>query len=300
MKSKINFQMYSSISPRYIRPLLLQLEFGQWYTFAEMKEKLRQNGLQVEGSEIVIHNANAWTLLGLGERKNEINGSRKILFRINKLGRQLQETYSTNQDLFFDLMHYFLYTAWLRSNNPLYGRFWIYSSVCDYLWNSSPGVVENIDITGMLQIDSNIVFSNFQPKFSMRSVRTVYPWLESLTPPFLSKQSGKQTLFSTRRNSCTPQLFHLAVDLIYSNKQLKYGTSMAIGDEEIKAICRTCLLDEGQFWEMADRTKMIIRGVDIRQGQFSTSIALEIKPQWIDLPNYTNDIEFDGFEGEEE
>lgn len=75
---------------------------------------------------------------------------------------------------------------------------------------------------------------------------------------------------------------------------------MAIGDEEIKSVCRVCLLDEGQFWEMADRTKMIIRGVDIRRGQFSTSIALEMKPQWIDLPDYADEIEFDGFEGEEE
>jgi hypothetical protein len=50
---------------------------------------------------------------------------------------------------------------------------------------------------------------------------------------------------------------------------------------------------------MVDRTKMIIRGVDIRRGQFSTSIALEMKPQWIDLPDYTQEIEFEGLEGEE-
>ena len=68
---------------------------------------------------------------------------------------------------------------------------------------------------------------------------------------------------------------------------------MAIGDEEIKNVCKACLLDEKQFWEMADRTKMIIRGVDIRRGQFSTSIVLEIRPQWIDLPDYSNEIEID-------
>jgi len=300
MISKVNFQLYSSVSPRYIQPLFLQLEFGQWYSSSDLKEILRQNGLHVEGSDIVIHNINAWTLLQIGERKNEFVGGRKILFRINKLGKQLQETFSTNQELFFDLMHYFLYSTWLRSNSPTHGRFWIYTSACDYLWNTAPGIVENIDITGLLQVDSQKVFPNHQPKFSTRSVRKVYPWLGLLMPSFLSKQSGGHNLLSMKRNSCTPQLFHVAVDLVYSKKQLKYGTSMAIGDEEIKSICRVCLLDEGVFWEMADRTKMIIRGVDIRRGQFSTSIALEMKPQWIDLPDYTNDIEFDGFEGEEE
>ena len=74
---------------------------------------------------------------------------------------------------------------------------------------------------------------------------------------------------------------------------------MALGDEEIESICKVCLLSSEKFWEMVDRTKMIIRGVDIRRGQFSTSIALEMKPQWIDLPDYTQEIEFEGLEGEE-
>ena len=69
--------------------------------------------------------------------------------------------------------------------------------------------------------------------------------------------------------------------------------------KKLNDICRVCLLDEKQFWEMADRTKMIIRGVDIRRGQFSTSIVLEMKPQWIDLPDYSNEIELEnGFDGE--
>lgn len=288
------------MTTRYIQPLFLQLDPDQWYSSIELRDILRHNGLHVDGSDIVTHNINAWTLLKIGERNDEIIGKRKINFRINKLGRQLQETYSTNQELFFDLIHFLLYSIWIKSNNPIYGRFWIYTSVCNYLWDHAPCIVDNTNITGMLQLESQLVFPNYQPKFSARSVRTVFPWLGLLTPSFLNKHSGKQNLFSTKRISCTPQLFHLALDLVYNQKLLKYGTSMAIGDEEIRSVCRVCLLEEGQFWEMADRTKMILRGVDIRRGQFSTSIALEMKPLWIDLPDYSNETEVNDFEGDEE
>jgi hypothetical protein len=264
-----------------------------------MVEIIRSKGFDVEGSDIVLQNVNAWSLLQFGDRKNEDVGSRKTLFRVNLLGKQLQETYSTNQELFFDIIHYFLYSAWYISGNPILGRFWIYYSVCDYLWRTSPNIVTNNEIAGLLQLSSQNVFPEYQPKFPIRSIRAVYPWLGSLTPPFLTKQAGIQSLVPIRRNSCSPQLFHLALDLIYRKKQLKYGTSMALGDEEIESICKVCLLSSEKFWEMVDRTKMIIRGVDIRRGQFSTSIALEMKPQWIDLPDYTQEIEFEGLEGEE-
>jgi len=299
MKSKINFQFYNQVAPRYIQPLFLQVEVGAWYSSNELKDLLRSS-FDVDGKEIVYHNIETWALIGLGEFKIENYQGRKSYFRLSSLGKQIQETYSTNQELFFELMHFLFYSPWKVSPIPQLGKFWVYSRACDILWDNAPNQMDSFGLAGILQQESQEVFPTHSPKFSERGVRSVFPWLAALTPPFLLKKSTQREFLSSKRAYCSPQLFHLAIDLLYNQKQLKYGTSMAIGDEEIKSICRICLLDEGQFWEMADRTKMIIRGVDIRRGQFSTSIALEMKPQWIDLPDYTNEIEFDGFEGEEE
>jgi hypothetical protein len=193
-----------------------------------------------------------------------------------------------------------MYSAWYRSRDPKLGKFWLYASVCNNLWDLSPNPTDTFEITGTLQLEAQKAFREYEPKFAARSIAAIYPWLGALTPPFLVKGTNRSQLFSSKRDSCSPQLFHLAIDLLYTQKYLKYGTSIAIGNDEIRSICEVCLLNENKFWEMADRTKMVIRGVDIRRGQFSTSIALEMKPQWIDLPDYTNEIEFDGFEGEEE
>jgi len=299
MEPRPSFLFLNHISPRYLQPLFLQLEYGIWYSSSEMKMLLRQNGLDIEGSNIVQANIDAWSLLGFGERKLENQEGRKVYFRTTELGKQLQQTYSTNQELFFDLIHYFMYSAWYRSRNPKLGKFWLYASVCNYLWDLSPNPTDTFEITGVLQLEAQNTFRKYEPKFAARSVTAIYPWLGSLTPPFLIKETNRPQLFSSKRASCTPQLFHLAVDLLYARKNLKYGTSIAIGDDEIKSISKGCLIDENKFWEMTDRAKMVIRGMDIRRGQFGTSIALEMKPQWIDLPDYTNEIEFDGFEGAE-
>jgi hypothetical protein len=298
MKSKINFEFSNHISPRYIHPLFLQLNQGVWYSTPEMADMLRNNGLGVEGSNIVQGNVQAWTLLRFGDKK--IDGH-KLYFRINDFGSVLQQIYSTNQELFFDLIHYFMYSVWHSTKNPLFGKFWLYSSACEKLWENAPSQMDSFGLTGLLQQEALDVFPGYSPKFSERSITAVFGWLGSLTPSFLSKKTKKSQLTSERREFCSPQLFHLALDLIYSQKRLKYGTSVAIGEEEIKAISRACLLDENQFWEMADRTKMIIRGVDIRRGQFSTSIALDKRPQWIDLPDYSTEMDFEnGFGGDDE
>ncbi len=300
MKSKINFQFPNQVSPRYIQPVFLKLESGAWYSSVELRELLKIGIPNIEGKEIIYNNMETWSLIGLGNYKVENTQGRKAYFRLTDLGKQIKETYSTNHELFFELMHYLFYSSWKKSLNPKLGKLWLYSRVCEILWDTAPSEMDSLNMTGILQQEAQEVFPAHSPKFPVQGVRAVFPWLVTLTPPFLSKKTGRSLLLSEKRKNCSPQLFHLALDLIYNQKQLKYGTSMAIGDEEIKSVCRVCLLDEGQFWEMADRTKMIIRGVDIRRGQFSTSIALEMKPQWIDLPDYTNEIEFDGFEGEEE
>ena len=155
------------------------------------------------------------------------------------------------------------------------------------MWDKTPGQMDSFGLAGILQEESQEVFPGHNPKFSERGVRSVFPWLGALNPPFLSKKSTQRELSSIKREFCSPQLFHLALDLIYNQKQLKYGTSMAIGQMEIDDICRVCLLDEKQFWEMADRTKLMIKGIEIRKGQYSTSFAMEQLPQWIDLPDYS-------------
>lgn len=297
-KLKPNFEFYNNISPKYIEPLFLQLEYGQWYDSEHLKKLLRANGLQVEGSEIVERNTTAWYLIGLGQIKTESTDSRfpKRLFQLTSLGKQVIDTYGTNQELFYDLMHFLFYSTWCRSQDVWRGRFWLYTQVCDVLWTESPSQMDSFALTNRLQAEIMDAFPEYEPAFPERSVRAVFPWLGALKPPFLSKRDARSQLYSQRRDRCTPQLFHLATDLVYTNAGLKYGTSMATGEPSIEAICKICLLAPTSFWQMADLTKLTIRGYEIRKGQWGTSIALEGPPTWIELPDLAQTVSADGGE----
>jgi len=244
MKSKFNFQFDNSVSPRYIQPLFLKLEQGIWYNLSELRDILQLSFPNIEGKKIVYANIVTWHLIGLGDYKVENYQGRKSFFKLSDLGKQLQETYSTNQELFFELMHFLFFSTWNKIKSPEMGLFWVYSQVCNKLWCNVPNLMDSFELTSVLQQEAQNEFTGYNPGFSERVVRAVYPWLASLTPAFLQKNPTSKAFIPERRQYCSPQLFHLALDLIYIEKKLKYGTSMAIGVEEIREICKVCLLDE--------------------------------------------------------
>jgi hypothetical protein len=211
-------------------------------------------------------------------------------FRLAELGKQLISIYSTNQALFYDLMHFMFYSTFRRSGDLRRVRFWLYASVCDTLWWEAPTMIEIFSLTNRLQIESRELFPNYDPAFSERAVGGIFPWLQTLVPPFLTKQGTKSLLYSKRRSYCTPQLFHLATDMVYTTLEgVPYGTALAINEQQIEAICKACLLDPQHFWEMAKQTQMTIGGYDIHQGQWGISIALAGPPSWISLPDFSRE-----------
>src|SRR5438067_11911347 len=95
-----SFQFNNAVSPRYVEPLLLQLQYGHWYSTAQFIGLLRSSGLDVKGNGIAFYNMSTWSLVGLGEvEKHGTQYIKKNLLRITELGKQLVDTYSTNTEL---------------------------------------------------------------------------------------------------------------------------------------------------------------------------------------------------------
>lgn len=299
-QKNVSFEFKNQIVPRYIEPLFLQMEYGQWYDSIELRRYLRAGGLEVEGKNIVQAHIVLWAKAGLGEVKR---GERNLnLFRLTPLAKQVIDLYSTNQELFFDLLHFLFYSAWPRSRNLSQAPFWVYKQACDKLWSIAPSRADTFNLTAQMQTESRLAFPDHSPAFSERSVRSVLVWFQALTPPFIKKQGPRSELHSERRSYCTPQLFHLATDLLYTTEGLAYGTSLAMDDEKIAAICRVCLLDPDRFWEMASLADMAMREFEVRQGQWGTSLALSGPPRWIELPVFgpTEEDAADSAEDDEE
>lgn len=278
-----SFQFYSAVSPRYIEPMFVKIQYGRWYSTDQLVNLLKTSGLNVEGIDIVLYNTKAWSLAELGIISKRGGGN---FFLLSDLGKYLIDVYSTNHDLFYDLIHFIFYSTYLKSKDVRRGRFWLYANVCSILWNNAPYSVDTSVMTNKVQIEIREAFPEYTPSFSGRAVLGVYPWLQVLSPPFLIK--NERHLYSQRRAYCTPQLFHLATDMVYTTIEgVQYGTGLAIGEQQIEAICKVCLLDPEQFWHMADLTQMTVQGFEVRQGQWETSIMLERPPTWITLPDFS-------------
>jgi hypothetical protein len=295
------FQFRNNVSPHYLEPLFLRLTEGRWYSYADLRKILNDSGLAVQGRDIVQYNAAVWSLVRLVETRSEIEGRSKVNYiQLTSLGRQIIDTYGTNQPLFYDIIHFLFYSSWQRSLNLKWARLWLYQRVCDVLWDEAPAKTDIKALTIRLQSESRLAFPAHLPSFPNRSVGAVFPWLGALKPAFLAPSGNRNQLFSERRSHCTPQLFHLAIDLLYTTNDLRYGTPVAVSDEHIQAICRTCLLDTERFWSMAELTQMSIRGFEIKRGQWATSITLAGPPNWISLPDFSDETDDSGLDGEEE
>lgn len=290
-RRKPSFEFKNHVSPSYIEPLLLQLEPDQWYGSSDLKALLHASGLDVEGSDIVTHNASAWTLLGIVDSDYGSESRYRRYIRISDLGKHLSNVYSTNKELFFDLLHYLFYSAYLRSQSISYSRFWIYTKVCDELWTELPTTMDSFRLTNRFQHEAEILFSEYSPTFPERSVRSVFPWIAGLTPPFLEKSGSRGQFSSKRRSYCTPQLFHLSVDLEYTRRHFTYNTALSMDEALIESICRTCLLDTDRFWSMADLASMVIREFSTKRSQWGRSIILSGPPSWITLPDLARESE---------
>ncbi|MGH2506113.1 MAG: hypothetical protein ACRDHZ_01620 [Ktedonobacteraceae bacterium] len=297
---RIVFQFGNNTSPRYIEALFLPLQAGQWYSRMQLIDILHNKGYNIEGEHTISHNTVTWALAGLGELNVRRAGNNpKNLFRLTELGRQLSDMCSTNAGLFYDVLHFLFYSAYRRAQDIKYSRFWLYPELCDILWSEAPVQVKAQIITNRLQIEFCERFPGSNSAFNDISTQVIFPWLRALDPPFLTKSHAKS--WAIRRVSCTPQLFHLATDFIYSAiERLDYGTSLAIRQPQIEAICKVCLLDPEHFWKMANLAQMTISGFEIHQGQWEKAILLDGPPDWIALPDFAqeqssteNDLEED-------
>ena len=55
-RSNTTFVFHNQVSPRYVEPLLIQLQYGLGYSTAQFTGLLRSNGLDVKGNGIALSN----------------------------------------------------------------------------------------------------------------------------------------------------------------------------------------------------------------------------------------------------
>ena len=246
----MSFQLWTTDNPTYLKEVLPSFQTTTGLTNNELVEITAALDLS-DSVKRVAHLTQYWYLLGLLDRDRELN--RAYRYRLSEFGGSILTSLQFSSTLAIDFLHWAMYGAWLRLPDFEWGWSWLYRETCDALWENSPGQIVSKKLLADMLERANLHFSE-APTFDIQAIRSAMNWLSALEPPFLIKEdeSKRSSPWSSqRRESCSPELLFLAIQLQYHVKGLSFGTPLLMDEELVETLCKVCMLALEQFWPMA-------------------------------------------------
>jgi hypothetical protein len=159
-----------------------------------------------------------------------------------------------------DFIHFIYYTSW--EVNPAQYFSWSYKTVCDHLWETSPGSVDRAYLVSMVLQTAEQSFDLPGISFSTSSVAGILNWLAVLQPACIATQKRQQVF--NRRIYCSIELFALALNHVYTISQTD-NSFVALTPTLRQNICRLCLINLDAFDELLDQTETHFPKLQIRR-----------------------------------
>ncbi len=275
----MTFKIWDVDNPMHLKGVLPLFQTDTSFTNTELIRITPKVGLSNHIRRIG-HLTQSWYILGILDRvKDEKQAYR---YRISEFGSYILNTLQFSPSLTIDFLHWAWYSAWLRSPNFEWGWSWTYQTTCNAMWESSSGQVIPKKLAADTLEKANLQFPTEAPAFNIQSIRNVMTWLSAMEPPFLIKKDETQTggsWLSRKRESCSPELLFLAIQLQYQTKGLPFGTPLLIDDEIIEAVSKVCLLASEQFWPMVELCGLTFASLTRKETSYGTSLTVtELAP----------------------
>ena len=267
----MSFQIWSIDRPTYLEGVLPLFQRGNSFTNSELVQMTAQMGLS-SSTRRIAHLTQSWYVLGILERRRVENQAYR--YDLSSFGVHLLSKLQFNPPLAIEFVHWIWYSGWSRSPHPDWGWSWVCREISDILWQSSPDQVAPRKLLADAAEKANSLFPEESPSFDIISVRSVTAWLAALDPPFLIKEDEddpKSSLLSRKRNSCSPELLFLAIQLQYRKKGLSFGIPLLMDDELVDTVCSVCMLAPEQFWPMAEVCSLTFPTLIRKETTYGTS-----------------------------
>ena len=267
------FEIRSVDTPIYLRGVLPLFRGGTSFTNKELVKTTPTVGLS-DSVLRISRLTQSWHILGILDRIKEQKSYR---YSLNEFGENLLNKLQFNSSLAMELVHWAYYSAWLRSPDSQWGWSWLYQEVCDMMWDNSPSQIIPRKLMTDTVEKANSLFPEQSPSFDVLSIRSVMAWLAAMDPPFLLKKDesdSKSPLLSRKRESCSPELVFLAIQLQYQTKVLSFGAPLLMDEALIEAVCKVCMLAPEQFWPMAEICSLTFPSLKRKETLYGTSLMI--------------------------
>ena len=267
------FEIRSVDTPIYLRGVLPLFRGGTSFTNKELVKTTPTVGLS-DSVLRISRLTQSWHILGILDRVKEQKAYR---YSLNEFGENLLNELQFNSSLAIELVHWTYYSAWLRSPDSQWGWSWLYQEVCDMMWDNSPSQIIPRKLMTDTVEKANSLFPEQSPSFDVLSIRSVMAWLAAMDPPFLLKKDesdSKSPLLSRKRESCSPELVFLAIQLQYQIKALSFDAPLLMDEALIEAVCKVCMLAPEQFWPMAEICSLTFPSLKRKETLYGTSLMI--------------------------
>lgn len=183
--------------------------------------------------------------------------------QLTKLGHRLVDVLITDEELFYNLLHLFYATGYLRDPAPARTFSWAYYQISSELRTRAPVDFENASqdiIETVMNTADQKDHEHFEEHgpLSNRSMTSYEAFVRELRPPVFNDDGEGETFLT--REFVPPGLYLAAVDHIYQAETvmpaLTYGDliDLSSGGEGAEVLCTLCLLEEGSLTDMAEHT----------------------------------------------
>lgn len=234
------FHVLHNARPEYLEDVFFLLENGRELCYEQLLEQGEVEGLNI-GYDVTTERQLRDILqyprvMGLVEPREN---------RLTDQGTSVANIVAQTPDLLPDIIHYLYYTLWDEQQEGENCFSWSYRRVCEMLWDQQTTEIDKKSLASAISAEAAQAFDLKTVSFSTNSINGILNWLEALSPPSITQEDGNVCF--TRREFCSPELFILAVDHAYRERDYDYSTNLLLGDEQRNVICQMCLLESDSF-----------------------------------------------------
>jgi len=255
MSRPTGFHVRHDFQPQLTQELLILLRASaDPQTEEQLKQAALQRAFKLRDRKSYGKLLRSLFELGLLERRND-------LVELSELGWKISDLITYYPHLLPEFIHFLYYAAWELDQNNRFS--WSYRTVCQWLWDTSPCVVDRDRLVNLVTQKADHKFKLRGVSFSKSSVSGILNWIAELEPMCISQRDRQQVF--TQRPYCPVELFVLALDSVYRRLHTSEVPYVRLLPEVREEICRICLISLNAFDEMLVHTEDCFENLYVRR-----------------------------------
>ena len=263
----MKFHIEHNVKPENIRKILPILSSGNSMGLENILSDLQKRDYSISIDHL-RRNLNILSAFSFIKRDQK-------LYQITNLGMSLNKILSYKPSTFYDIMHYFYYSSWTLTHNPIVAFSWTYKTISNLIFENENIIIDKRNLAGELL---SYAQENFPTEkriaISPYAIEGAMNWLQALDPPIITNTNRIKQRIGKGRTACSPELFLLGIDHLYKLLGLVYGAPILLDDNKIRIVCQLCLLDPNKFSQLINMSQKTYNMLIINNSEWGYSISL--------------------------